>query len=229
MNFLLIILSVMTWTIKDKKTVTGEGTQPYGVVASYSCTNSKGTVRANDEAVLTLSQLGGVTIDKVEVYVKSNKTGGAGVFTVSLNGTSQEPISVIPFTSDSFAVLCRDSRLYEMNSDGFTGRSCRLDFEDDNDNDIRESDSSNADKLDIQPNADGSPAFVIWNGSLAWYIDEERFTVRYRIDDFACAPADGNTVFIKDSERNKSGFFPIYSTQQLLDAAKGYLSALGEE
>lgn len=87
MNFLLIILSVMTWTIKDKHSVTGDGTQPYGVVTSYSCTNSKGTVRANDEAVLTLSQLGGVTIDKVEVYVKSNKTGGAGVFTVSLNGT----------------------------------------------------------------------------------------------------------------------------------------------
>ena len=149
--------------------------------------------------------------------------------TVSLNGTSQEPVSVIPFTSNSFAVLCRDSRLYEMNADGFTGRSCRLDFADENDNDIRESDSSNADKLDIQPTEDGFPAFVIWNGSQAWYVDEERFTVRYRIDEFACAPATGSSVFIRDKDRNKIGFFPIYSTKQLLDAAKGYLSALGEE
>lgn len=149
--------------------------------------------------------------------------------TVSLNGTSQEPVSVIPITSDSFAVLCRDSRLYEMNADGFTGRSCRLDFEDENDNDIRESDSSNADKLDAVSTGDGSPVYAIWNGSQAWYIDETRFTVRYRIDDFACAPAGGDIVFIRDSDRNKIGFFPIYSTQQLLDAAKGYLSALGEE
>ncbi|MDO4863809.1 MAG: TIR domain-containing protein [Ruminococcus sp.] len=148
--------------------------------------------------------------------------------TITLDATSQEPISVIPFTSNSFAVLCRDSCLYEMNEDGFTGRSCRLEFADESGNDIRESDSSSADKLSVQPTMDGFPAFVIWNGSQAWYVDEEWFKVRYRIDGFAGAPADGTTVFIKDSDRNKIGFFPIYSTTDLLDAAKKYLSALGE-
>lgn len=88
MNLLLLILSVMTWTIQDKNTVTADGSCPNSVIAEYSCTNTKGTVRANDEAVLTLTNLGGITVDKVEVYVRSNKTGGAGTFTVRANGNT---------------------------------------------------------------------------------------------------------------------------------------------
>ena len=78
----------MTWTIKDKNSVTGDGTIPSCLSAEYSCTNTKGTVRADDEAVFTLSSLGGITIDKVEVYVKSNKTGGAGSFALTVNGST---------------------------------------------------------------------------------------------------------------------------------------------
>lgn len=88
MKFLLLILSVMTWTIQDKNTVTGDGSCPHSVVADYSCTNSKGTVRANDEAVLSLTNMGGITIEQIEVYVRSNKTGGAGTFTVRANGNT---------------------------------------------------------------------------------------------------------------------------------------------
>ena len=89
MNVLLLILSVMTWTVKDKNTVTGDGAYPYSIEANYSCTNTKGTVRANDEAVLTLTNMGGITVEQVEVYVRSNKTGGAGQFTVSINGRNE--------------------------------------------------------------------------------------------------------------------------------------------
>ena len=86
MKFLLLILSIMTWTVENKNAVTGEGMWPYDIEVSYSCTYQKGTVRANDEAVLSLGNLGGITVDKIDVYVKSNKTSGAGVFTVSANG-----------------------------------------------------------------------------------------------------------------------------------------------
>jgi len=145
---------------------------------------------------------------------------------VSINGTSQEPVSVSAVSDDIFAVLCRDSCLYEMNSDGFTGRSCRLDFS--SDNEIYESDSSSAALLETRPTADKSHIYAVWNKSQAWLIDTDRFTVRYRIDDFAAAPAAADKVFINDEGRNKTGMFPIYTTQQLLDAAKDYLSALGE-
>ena len=52
--------------------------------------------------------------------------------------------------------------------------------------------------------------------------------VRYRIDDFAAAPAGRDIVFITDPGRNKTGYFPIYTTQQLMQTAKDYLAALGE-
>lgn len=148
--------------------------------------------------------------------------------TVSLNGTSQEPVSAAAVSDDTFAVLCRDSNLYEMNAEGFTGRKCRLDFAGDRDNEIYESDSSAASNLEIRPSADKSRIYAVWDKSQAWLIDTSRFSVRYRIDNFAAAPSEGNTVYISDSVRNKTGLFPIYTTQQLTDAANAYLSALGE-
>ena len=148
--------------------------------------------------------------------------------TVSLDGTSQEPVSVAAVSDDTFAVLCRDSNLYEMNSEGFTGRSCRLDFDNEYDNDIYESDSSSAALFETKPSADKSRIYAVWDKSQAWLLDTARFTIRYRIDDFAAAPAAADKVFISDSGKNKIGLFPIYTTQQLLDAAKAYLSALGE-
>ncbi|MBR6968523.1 MAG: TIR domain-containing protein [Ruminococcus sp.] len=147
---------------------------------------------------------------------------------VSLDGTSQEPISVAPVSEDTFAVLCRDSRLYEMNAEGFTGRSCRLDFSSAEENKIREYDSSDAARLEIRPSADSQRVFVVWDDSEAWLLDKSRFTVRYRIDDFAAAPAGRDTVFVRDPGRNRIGCFPIYTTQQLIQAAKDYLRALGE-
>lgn len=152
---------------------------------------------------------------------------GKLISTVSLVGTSQEPISVAPVGDDSFAVLCRDSRIYEMNTEGFTGRSCRLDFTSDNENNIREHDSSNAAKLETQHSANGSQIFVIWDDSQAWLLDTSKFTVRYRVDNFAGAPTESSFVFINDIDRNKIGTFPIYTTQQLLNTAKEYLAALG--
>ena len=148
--------------------------------------------------------------------------------TVSLDGTSQEPVSVAPVSDDTFAVLCRDSHIYEMNAGGFTGRSCRLDFSSAEENKIRGNDSSSASRLDIRPSADSRRIYIVWDNSKAWLLDKDRFAVRYRIDDFAAAPAGRDIVFITDPGRNKTGYFPIYTTQQLMQTAKDYLAALGE-
>lgn len=153
---------------------------------------------------------------------------GKELSTIPLDKTAQEPVSVAPLDTDRIAVLCRDSRLYVIDINGVNLGSCRLDFADDAENEIYESDSSSADKFEIRPFADSTQAYAVWNDSQAWLLDEERITVRYRIDDFAAAPASRDIVFISDSGRNKTGYFPIYSTQQLLDAAREYLTALGE-
>ena len=148
--------------------------------------------------------------------------------TVSLDGTSQEPVSAAAVSDDTFAVLCRDSHLYEMNAEGFTGRSCRLDFAGDKNNDIFETDASSASLFETMPSADKSRVCAVWNKSQAWLLDPTSFCVRYRIDSFAAAPPEGDMVYISDSDWNKTGLFPIYTTQQLLDAAKTYLSVLDE-
>ena len=85
MKLLLILLTLMTFTVKDKNSVTADGQWPYSMEATYSCSYQKGTVRKDDVATLTVSGLGGLTVEKVDVYVKSNKTAGAGTFTVEVN------------------------------------------------------------------------------------------------------------------------------------------------
>ena len=88
MKTLLLILSVMTWTVTSNKTVSGEGDVPSDIVAAYANTYNKGQVRANDTATLVLSGLSGATINSIEVYVKSNKSSGAGQFTVTADGVT---------------------------------------------------------------------------------------------------------------------------------------------
>lgn len=76
----------MTWTVESKSVVKGSGEIPTGVVATYACTYQKGTVLSDDVAVLQITGLQRETIQSVDVWVKSNKTAGAGVFTVSAGG-----------------------------------------------------------------------------------------------------------------------------------------------
>ena len=89
MKLLLILLAVMTWTVKDKNTVTPSDAIPNGVVAEYSCTYQKGMVRAGDEAVLTLTGLGGRTVNGIDIYLHSNSSAGAGEIKVTANGKTE--------------------------------------------------------------------------------------------------------------------------------------------
>ena len=88
MNLLLILLSVLTFTVESKSTVsmTGDGVWPYDIEVAYNCSYQKRQVRAGDVATLTLGKLGGMVIEQIEVYVKSNKDTGAGTFEVKANG-----------------------------------------------------------------------------------------------------------------------------------------------
>ena len=86
MKLLMVLLAVMSWTVTNKTSVSGDGLWPYDIEVSYSCTYQKGDVRQGDQAVLTLAHLDGIAIEQVEVYVKSNQSGGAGVFTVAVDG-----------------------------------------------------------------------------------------------------------------------------------------------
>ena len=82
MKFLIIILSVMSFLVETKNSVTQDGTCPHNMEAFYSCSYQKGTVRKGDNATLTLSHLDGITIEKISVFLKANKQSGAGTFTV---------------------------------------------------------------------------------------------------------------------------------------------------
>lgn len=88
-QLLAIILAVMTWTVESKNSVVGSGEKPTGVDASYECNYQKGTVRTGDEAVLRLTGMQHVTVTQIDVWVKSNKSAGAGVFTVHADGEVQ--------------------------------------------------------------------------------------------------------------------------------------------
>ena len=84
-NLLLILLSVMTWTVESKNSVSGDGEWPYTLQVAYENTYQKGDVRDGDFAILTLANLGGIKVNGIDVFVKSNKSGGAGEFTVTAN------------------------------------------------------------------------------------------------------------------------------------------------
>ena len=76
----------MTLTVQDKRTVKAEGAWPKDMKATYYNTGSKGSVTSKDTATLTLSGLDGVEVEKVLVYVRSNKSAGAGVITMTADG-----------------------------------------------------------------------------------------------------------------------------------------------
>lgn len=86
MKLLLVLISIMTFTVESKTKVSASGTWPYSMDASYACTYQKGDVRANDTAVLKVNGLDGILIEKVDIYLKSNKNKGAGVLSMTAGG-----------------------------------------------------------------------------------------------------------------------------------------------
>ena len=88
MKLLLILLAVMSFTVQTKTSVSADGTWPYDMDVEYANSSSqgKGNVGKDDVAALMVTGLGGITVEKVEVYVKSNANAGAGSFEVRADG-----------------------------------------------------------------------------------------------------------------------------------------------
>lgn len=87
MKLLLLILSLMSWFVTSWNTVLGDGDIPDNIAVSYHNTSHlKGQVGAGDTATVSFSKLAGMTIERIVVYTKSNKTAGAGEFSVLING-----------------------------------------------------------------------------------------------------------------------------------------------
>lgn len=88
MNTLLLsILSlVMTWTVETKSTVSFSGDAPAAIDVEYVCSYQKGTVRSGDDATLTLTGMSGIVVERIEMYMRSNKSAGAGIVTVYSDG-----------------------------------------------------------------------------------------------------------------------------------------------
>ena len=55
MNLLALIVSVMSFTVTSKESVTADGVWPYSMEANYHCTYQKGQVRQGDTAVISVS------------------------------------------------------------------------------------------------------------------------------------------------------------------------------
>jgi len=84
----ILLALIMTFSVENKNTVQPSGNVPPSVEAAYSCTYQKGTVRAGDEAQLVLTGIGGMTIESVELSMRSNRSGGAGTITVTADGAT---------------------------------------------------------------------------------------------------------------------------------------------
>lgn len=109
MKYLIIILSVMSFLVETKNSVTPDGTCPHNMEATYSCSYQKGTVRKGDNATLSLYNLDGITIEKVVVTMRSNKQSGAGIFQVDANGSQMAGLAI---THDFFKDGSRDICVY---------------------------------------------------------------------------------------------------------------------
>jgi len=87
MNLMLILLSMMmTFTVSSKNAVSVSGASLNDMGVNYNCTYQKGDVRAGDTATLQLSGLENIHIDSVQLYLRSNKSSGAGEITMIADG-----------------------------------------------------------------------------------------------------------------------------------------------
>ena len=84
----MLLALIMTFTVESKNAVQSSGNVPGGAEVSYACSYQKGSVAAGDQAVLSLTGLGGITVDAVQISMRSNKSGGAGTITVVADGST---------------------------------------------------------------------------------------------------------------------------------------------
>lgn len=122
MNLLLILLSVMTWTVESKDAVTlaEGGTVPYDIDVSYGNTYNKGQLRAGDVATLVLGNLGGLTVERVSLAMRANAKSGAGTIEVEMNGNLLSQSTIL------WALVSEDVEVFRGQQNGVESMTIRV-------------------------------------------------------------------------------------------------------
>jgi hypothetical protein len=148
---------------------------------------------------------------------------------VKLSGLAHEPVAYAAYDG-RYMVLCRDSKLYEFDGNGLTGKVLSLEcFDDYKGKKISEADISNSNLLEVTSSSDKDCFYVVWNETQAWCVNKDKFKVRYHIGDYACAALDADKLYVCNRYDGKAGSFPLYTAKQLVDSARAYLKCLGEK
>lgn len=98
-------------TVESYHAVRMSGDVPDGVEASFfSTTQIAGRITADNTATLTLSGMEGMTIRSLALYMRSNKSAGAGSFQMYTEDWMVATISDAPFSASSWnGAFCSDS------------------------------------------------------------------------------------------------------------------------
>ena len=121
-SLLLVILSVMTWTVESKNTVTlaDGGSVPYDIEVSYVNTYNKGQVRAGDVATLTLGNLGGMTVERVSLAMRANAKSGSGAIEVTVGD------EIVAEKTVTWQNVSADVELFKGRKDGVETMTIRV-------------------------------------------------------------------------------------------------------
>lgn len=96
---LSILLTLVSFTVENKSSVSVSGVAPMGSSATYENTYKKGQLTAGNSATLTLSGWQETLLNEVTLYMHSNKSSGAGTLDISIDGHTVYTIGNYGFNS----------------------------------------------------------------------------------------------------------------------------------
>ena len=102
MSFLCILAAVASFVIETKSSISASGDLPEGATAIYECTYQKGHLTKGNTATLTLTGWQRACIQRVTLYMRSNKTSGAGSLLMQVGGNTVWKIAESPFNSKTW-------------------------------------------------------------------------------------------------------------------------------
>lgn len=85
-SILACLCTIVTFTIETKSSVSVSGITPEHSSAEYACTYKKGQLTAGNTATLSLTGWQGLEIHSITLWMRSNKTSGAGTLQMTADG-----------------------------------------------------------------------------------------------------------------------------------------------
>jgi hypothetical protein len=122
---------------------------------------------------------------------------------------------IIPLNSENIALVSDNYFISKFNTT--TGTiSDKLDLKELSEESITKFTSG-----DYDITADGKDIIFSSSGH-AWVIDIDLFKVRYNIENYTAYDPKNNRVIV--GEYNKAGYYPLYTTEELIKKAKSYIA-----